>query len=325
MHVDLDTQARAAWPDIAARAGMAHDGWSLLRLSRRQDGDISRIAFLAQHPNAGQYTYKFQQLPHDQEHYVRDYQRYVRAFESFDATPTLRIVAPVFCHPGFQASIFRFVQGRPVSAWMNDRTMGHVQKLDLLRHVGQWLARYHLSQPIAPRVFKPKYTLDFYSQVQCDIIAGRTQVPAKQLFLKGIQKLHDIAPEFADQSTIAAAQHGDFHLGNVIYDGTCLTGIDISQDQVGPIGYDVARVLLHYSILQQNASRLPHEIIPQRQVDAFFSGYDLARADDPSVQFLLYARILATLLQIPQAKGDRTDAKQRTLQRIKPIAKDVFT
>ena len=47
-------------------------------------------------------------------------------------------------------------------------------------------------------------------------------------------------------------------------------------------------------------------------------------ADDPSVQFLPYAKILGSLVNVPQRRNERSKTNQKTLERLRPIARAAF-
>ena len=46
--------------------------------------------------------------------------------------------------------------------------------------------------------------------------------------------------------------------------------------------------------------------------------------DDPSVQFLPYAKILGSLVNVPQRRNERSKTNQKTLERLRPIAQVAF-
>lgn len=118
--------------------------------------------------------------------------------------------------------------------------------------------------------------------------------------MRGIAKLADIAPQYAGIETVAAIQHGDFHLRNLIWQNGQIAGVDISKDQIVPVGYDIAKIQLDFtSVFHSNVALPRGQIIHADTKKAFFQGYSLVQASDPSVNFLLYARILATLRTVP--------------------------
>ena len=112
---------------------------------------------------------------------------------------------------------------------------------------------------------------------------------------------------------------------NLIFDGTCLTRINISKNQPAPVGHDIARLLLDYTAILRSSEDLESgQIIPADAIEAFFGGYRLVGPDDQSVQFLPYAKILGSLVSVPQRRNDRSKTKQKTLERLRPIAQVAF-
>jgi hypothetical protein len=117
--------------------------------------------------------------------------------------------------------------------------------------------------------------------------------------LHGVERLSELAAKYSDQPTVSAVQSGDFHMRNLIFDGTCLTRINISKNQPAPMGHDIARLLLDYTAILRSSKDLESgQIIPADANEAFFGGYRLVGPDDPSVQFLPYAKILGSLVSV---------------------------
>ena len=58
---------------------------------------------------------------------------------------------------------------------------------------------------------------------------------------------------------------------NLIFDGTCLTGTNISKNQPAPVGYDIAWLLLDYKAILRSSEDLENgQIIPADAIEAFF-------------------------------------------------------
>ncbi|MEM6310828.1 MAG: phosphotransferase [Pseudomonadota bacterium] len=215
------------------------------------------------------------------------------------------------------------MDGQPVSETIQTCTTRRAQ-LAVLTKCGAWLDAFHRCQ-FERRRFRPGHTLKYYGTLRQDIETRKQSVPARGLFLQGIDRLSDVAPRCAGFETIAAVQHGDFHLRNLIWRDGQVAGIDISKDQLAPVGYDIAKVLLDFTSVFSSAEKLPEGgLVHSDTLEAFFKGYRLVDAQDPSVNFLMYARILATLFTVPAHQNDRNTAKKRTLRRLKPIALHAF-
>ena len=224
-----------------------------------------------------------------------------------------------------QASLTTYAEGLPFSEFMRDATDDHTRQLELLQHAGEWLDAYHRTKVSETRIFQPKHAVSYYHDLSERIQSGDLKVAAKPLILHGVERLSELAAKYSDQQTVSAVQYGDFHMCNLIFDGTCLTGINISRNQPAPVGHDIARLLLDYTAILRSSKELENgQIIPADAIEAFFRGYRLVGPDDPSVQFLPCAKILSSLVNVPQRRNERSKTNQKTLERLRPIAQVAF-
>ncbi|SMC96946.1 aminoglycoside phosphotransferase family protein [Primorskyibacter flagellatus] len=323
---ELEIQSERAFGDFASGAGLPRTGWTLTRLSKRDDPAISRISYLAEHEDCGRFTYKYQLRPLEPHGFTTEYRMQSTAFDLFPHSDHLTVPEPVYLDARQQASLMTYIEGRPLSEFMREASFDRAAQLVLLEHAGRWLDAYHRAGGPETRGFQPQHTVGYYQRLRNQITTGEIKVAAKPLFLKGIAKLAQLEPGFQGRETVSAVQHGDFHMRNLIFDGHRMACIDFSKDQRAPVGFDIGKILLDYtSILRSEADLRPGQVIPDDAMEAFFRGYTLVGRNDPSVEFLLYARILATLVHVPQKQSDRTDAKQRTLIRLRPIAQKAFS
>ncbi len=322
---ELDRLAQDAWAHVVRAAGLPDTGWTFTRLSRRDDPHIASLTQLARHPDAGAFTYKFQLRPHAPDGFAHHFELQQRAFDAFPHSKELTTPKPMFLDAERGVSLMQYVEGQPVSDAIKDAANAPSQQRDLLRRCGVWLDAFHRSQEVDTRKFRPARIVQSHEAQRDAILAGDMSVAAQPLYLKGIRKLAEIAPKYAGAPTVGAVQHGDFHLRNLIIGDGQLAGIDFTKGNTAPVGYDIAKILLDFTALFRDPTDLkPGQIIHDATLDAFFDGYTLVGRDDPSVAFLLYVRILSTLLTVPAKKWQRTDAKLRTLNRLRPIARHAF-
>ena len=320
---ELDRLAEVNWAHVKEGAGLPHKGWKLKRLSRRDDPRISSVTQLAVHRDAGRFTYKFQLRPERPERFAKHFRMQQEAYETFPHSDEFTMPETVYLDETLQVSLLRFLDGQPMSDAIKACRSVDAQH-DLLARCGAWLDMFHRSSH-DKRPFRPSHTLKYYEGLRAQIESDEIQVAAPKLYLRGIDRLREIAPDFAGRETVGARQHGDFHLRNLIWNAGQVGGIDVSKDGVTPIGYDVAKILLDFTTVFRESADLPAgAIVHPETAAAFFSGYKLVTADDPSVQYLLHSRILATLNTVQAAARERTEAKQRTLERLRPIARNAF-
>lgn len=322
---ELDKLAKAAWADTLGTLGFPTKGWDVSTLSRRDDPHISRISLLVSHAQKGMFTFKFQLRPQAEQDFADQYAMQEQTFKSFPQSETLGVAEPVFVDASQHVSLLRYMAGDTLTHAMHDAAEDVEKQLDLLRQCGQWLDAFHRSAPTDARPLQPKFTLNLYGNLKSQITSGETKVAVPDLILKGIETLFEQAPVFEGKPTMAAVQHGDFHMQNLIYDGVRLSGIDISKNQVAPVGYDIAKLLLDYTIDMRGAGDLSSgQVVPEDAIDAFFDGYTLVGPDDPSFRFLIIARVLGTLNLVPANPSERSLGKERTLSLLTPIAQTAF-
>ncbi len=319
----VEREALAQWPGLLEQAGFPSGGWRLTSLSARDNPAIARASLLAEHPEAGRYTYKFQLRPEARDSFAAHFAKQAELWEAFPHSDSLTLPRPIALHRSAQASLSTHIDGQPFSETMHEADRD--TQLQLLGRAGAWLDAYHRCDIDERRNFQPAHTLAYYEGLRAQIREGSLVPAARGLFLRGIDRLAEIAPDFEGRETVSAIQHGDFHMRNLVFDGTRLAGIDISRTTPAPVGHDIAKILLDFTTVLRSAEELsPGEIVPEEVREAFFHGYTLVGPDDPGAGFLIHARLLATLQHIPSERADRSDAKQRTLQRLRPFAKRAF-
>lgn len=155
-----------------------------------------------------------------------------------------------------QASLTTYAEGLPFSEFMRDATDDHTRQLELLQHAGEWLDAYHRTKVSETRIFQPKHAVSYYHDLSERIQSGDLKVAAKPRILHGVERLSELAAKYSDQQTVSAVQYGDFHMRNLIFNGTCLTGINISRNQPAPVGHDIARLLLDDTAILRSSKEL---------------------------------------------------------------------
>ena len=256
---------------------------------------------------------------------VRQFKWNQRLFSDFPKSDEIGTLEPVLLDEEGHASLTKYVEGTTLSSAARKLEGDKEGQNELLRRTGLWLDAFHRMQIDERRVFHPKYTVGFYQGIRNDILAGRTQVATKELFLRGIDHLETIAPQFEGRQTVSAVQHGDFHSRNVVVSDQKIIGIDLTSTTPGPVGYDIARLLVDFTgVTGRVRDAKPGMPVPQDMIDAFFDGYSLVGPDDPGLGILQFARVLGDLLLVPAQSHYRSAGKTRTLKRLRPVAKNAF-
>ncbi|MEL6690773.1 MAG: phosphotransferase [Pseudomonadota bacterium] len=189
-----------------------------------------------------------------------------------------------------------------------------------LTRLGAWLAAFHRATLVEERQFKPAFNIKY---IERQLSAGKN-IHQRKAFEACAKSVLSALPAFANQKTIAAAQHGDANLHNFIWDGEALWGIDFTNPDAAPIGYDVARALLHYAVNFADHSKLrPGEAVHHAALEAFFEGYDLADPDDPSIQTMLRARLVNDWVRFPASRLKQPISQQIRFARAKAVLENI--
>lgn len=192
---------------------------------------------------------------------------------------------------------------------------------DWLRRLGSWLAAFHRATRVEQRRFQPTFNIRFIERLMAD---RKLDICERPTFEACAEAVLDTLPAFEGQATQTAAQHGDANLNNFIWDGNALWGLDFSNPDVAPVGYDVARALLHYAVNFADMDKLPRgRILPRREWDAFFEGYDFAGPDDPSIQTMLRARLVNAWVRFPGARHKMPLVQQLRFERAKAVLENL--
>ena len=244
--------------------------------SKHEEKDRARISYLVEHPNLGLLKYQLQLRARAQAAFAAHYLRLEKTSRAFQRTGRLSLIKPMCLDIANQASLTTYAEGLPFSEFMPDATEDHAKQLELLQLAGEWLDAYYRTKVSEIRIFQPKHAVNYYHDLGEKIQSGDLKVAAKPLILHGVERLSELAAKYSDQPTVSAVQYGDFHMRNLIFDGTYSTRINISKNQPAPVGHDIARLLFDYTAILRSSEDLESEqIIPADAIEAFFGGYRL--------------------------------------------------
>lgn len=322
---ELERFAREKWLLIRQAADLPETGWRLGLMSKRDDPGIARIVMLAEHRGGERLTFKVQLRPQNPETFQDEFDHQKEVATIFPRSAAYSVARPVFVLPEHQCALFEYVEGDILRDRMHLAIRDKVAQADLLKRAGCWLDALHRTRTAERRVLNSGHILNRFAKIRDEISSGQIDVPAKKLFLQGVSHLEIIARQNVGRETLACIRHGDLHMGNVIVSDTHVGGIDFSPKGTALVGYDISRLLFDYTRRIRNVDDIPRgHIVPPDALEAFFDGYKLVDANDSSVRMLLFAQILQAWLLIPKDPKERTNAKQLTLDQIKPIARNGF-
>ena len=127
--------------------------------------------------------------------------------------------------------------------------------------------------------------MNYYHELSEKIQTEDLKFVAKPFILRWVERLSEFATKYSNQQTVSAVQYGDFHMRNLIFDGTCLTETNISRNPPAPVSDEIARLLLDYTAILRSSKELENgQIIPAYAIEASFGGYRLFGQCPPAPQ-----------------------------------------
>lgn len=297
--------------------------WKVSKLHAREDAQVARCVLKLVGPGVA-YSFKHEKSPVNRQRYAKVFQHQQDAFQRFPRISGLAMSEPIRVDAMRQCSIFRYVDGHNLRDHLTYFCPTRELQLEMLERVGKWLDHFHRSSIEERRKFHPNWTKNRYLDLRNSAEAGRLKVPETKLFTDCIDVIERLAPELRGQETISALPHGDFHAGNLIWDGETLTGIDLGSGGATPVGHDINKFLIDHVRRFCSVEELaPGQLHPDDVKEAFFSGYKLVEPSDPTVRLFALTQLIETWMLIPDDKLKRSEAKQTCLAQIRPIAKSL--
>ncbi|SIS52320.1 Phosphotransferase enzyme family protein [Roseivivax lentus] len=315
---ELTRAALALWPGLAAEIGERPEAWQVSELARREDARVARILLRLSRDGADPMVLKHEARPRRPADFAHAMEMHLAAMEALpEGVPAL-----LAADPEAQVCLMAHAPGPNLSVALRD---GRADHASLLVRAGAWVSGFHRGGFGERRIFQPKFTLRYLGQIVSEVEAHARQVADRAAFLDAARALMARQAAFEGQQTVSARTHGDLHLRNLIVGPQTVWGIDFAGGNQAPVGHDIARLLVDYATLYAPLDRIaPGAVLPAEAQAAFFAGYDLVGADDPSVRLLLRHRVLADWWGLPAHSGSRSAAQDRRYRRLMPLAARVF-
>ncbi|WP_353473464.1 phosphotransferase [Salipiger sp. H15] len=316
---DLGRAALAHWPVLARELGLDPASWRPAPLARREDARVARILLCLDGPEGRRLVLKHELRPDDPAKFTAAMAAHLEVQEAYAAGVPALLAFDV----ERRACAMEFLEARPLSVLLEGAPLA--EQAALLRRAGAWMGGFHRALPGERRVFQPKHTLGFLRGVMAEVASGARAVAEPERFISCAGALCADQARYEGRGTLTARTHGDLHLRNLVLGEAACWGIDFAGGRVVPVGHDIARLLADYAILHAPKEAIPAgEVLPPEALGAFFAGYGLVTAEDPSVQLLLRNRVLAEWWGLPARPEDRGPAQARRWAGVQALAGRVF-
>lgn len=298
--------------------------WKVSKIYTREDAQVARCVLKLIGPGVA-YTFKHEKAPIHRARFAKTFERQLAAFQGFPLVAGMAIAEPMRIDAKRQCAIFRYVEGQNLRDHLTYFCPTRELQLQMVERAGAWLDHFHRSTMEDHRRFYANHARNRYLDLRNDVEAGRLSVPETPLFTACIDALEQLAPNLRGQETVFALPHRDFHAGNLIWDGTTLTGIDLGAGTAAPVGQDINKFLIDYVRRFCAAEELaPGQLCPDDVKEAFFSGYRLVGPDDPSVRLYAWGQMAEAWKLIPADKLKRAQSEQDCLTQLRSIAKQAL-
>lgn len=312
-------QIEAAWRTLATAAGRQPGAYTLSGEWRKTDARRDHV--VRRYDGAHEaVVFKMVGKPADAKLFQSLLEAQVRAAEGMAGADQS---VPEVLEADLEARAFlmRAVAGRTVY----DLLERGGDPAECLERGGRWIAAFHRATFAETRTFQPKFMRNHIAHLLEQQAKGEISIAQPAAFRRHAEVAIALAGQFEGRKTASAATHGDMNLRNILLDGPRGHGIDFSASHNAPVGFDVARFLLHYVGVFAELEAVPKgDVIAPDLLAAFFQGYDLVQADDPSVQYLLRVRLLMDWASLPSAAFDRSLPQRRRLDRLLHLADRTF-
>jgi tRNA A-37 threonylcarbamoyl transferase component Bud32 len=311
----------SVWSRLADEAGLETEGWSVHRLSAREDARVSRDLFRLSR-GGHDIVLKQQIRPRDPEGFMAAMAAHLDVNAHFPDDPMAAVPTLLAVDTETQSCLMSFAEGRTLSDCLERANPG--DQGTHLERAGLWLDRFHRARLGTARIFQPKFTYRYLDTILAEEAAGQRPIAEAQRFRKAASRFKDMRPRFEGQETVAAKLHGDLHMRNLLLGGP-VWGLDFHEAGASPVGHDIARLLVDVATLRADHSAVvPREVLPLSLLSAFFRGYTLVQETDPSVQMLLRHRVLAEWWGLPAEQRGRSPAQSRRFDRLMSLVSRVF-
>ncbi|KIN74443.1 phosphotransferase [Sulfitobacter guttiformis] len=315
----LKIEAHRLFCELGAQAGLAVTDYRCG--AEWIKDDRNRLHIVQRYDNSGapSVVLKFAQRPVDKEAFGRilDAHHGAQAALSGSELNTVpQILAEDRCA---QAYLMQYIAGDTFLELCRNQS----NHTPLLRKAGAWLAAFHGGTFQQKRPFQPRFMVRHMGKLAGQMRVGERRISGQGQFITYADRIGEFAGTAEGHIGTIAAKHGDLNAHNILISDHATAGFDFLGTDNAPVAYDIARFLQSYTQLVGDMDDLKTgHAVPQRAWDAFFSGYDLVGADDPTVIFLSKVQILTDWNRMQ----DKTTLKSLLrLERLKEIARQAFT
>lgn len=311
-----DPDSATLWRRLAQEAGVAPDGFVVAREWRNRTAQRDQVVRRMARGDVA-LIFKHVRRPSDPAPFLTALTAQMHAAEVMtgpDSAPEV-----LAADPEARACVMVCVPGRNLHDMLSD---GGAQA-PILARAGGWIHAFHSATFAERRIFQPRFMRDHLRHLVRQIAGQEIAVAKPRAFVRHAARVIDMADAYEGRETRSARTHGDMNLRNILLDGDRAWGLDFTAAHNAPVGFDIARFLLHHAALFGDPPP-EGQVVRKEVLSAFFDGYTGVGADDPSVQYLLRVRLLMDWAAIPADSAAQTGPQARRLRRLARLARSAL-
>lgn len=321
MNGALEMRADKIWPELAEQAGLEPASYAPTRIWTKAEPARAQIVRRYEADGQDGVIFKFVMLPDDPKRFKTTLSAQMNAAEALAGHHTCGVPNILAADLEMQALIMEEVRGKTPLQLLRDGR----DPRNILRRAGQWMAAFHRASFAEKRQFQPRFMSNHIGHLLKQAQSGQIAVADFSLFESYAKAVVAHAALYEKRTTKSARTHGDMNLHNLLLDGGRGWGVDFAADRNAPVGYDIARFLLHFvGTCLDPEDYVRGHVVPPYLMEAFFKGYDFVAPDDPSVQYLLKVRLMMDWVALPERAYSRSRAKEARLRNLQTLAHGVL-
>lgn len=314
----VQERTRALWPGIAAGAGLSAGGARFRRLqvnSRRED---LRCVLQITTGAGAEYVLRADFGSGASVRFARHLERHGAAARALRDVPGVSVPQILWQDPARGLVLMEFAPGDTGAREVAMTGYGLGRRETVFQRAGQAVAALHRVSAVGERQFWPKPFLARVADQAREVRDGAMAVPRPKRFVGLCAYLHRQGRRARGHRYLAAVEHGDLHLRNMLISPDQVSFIDFSNDGGSFPQRDLASLWLANcpDLLAQAGQAAGFGGVADADWQAFARGYGSDPAEDPVFGFFYGLRLLRIWRQLAARPQPLDHRSQRQLQAV---------
>ena len=322
----VQAQAEALWPQIATQLGLPVSDARFRRLQVNSRRQLQRSVLEITAAGGQRYVLRADIGVPLSDHFERVLDRHIAAAQNLRARPGISAPEVLWRAPDSPCFLMEYAPGDTAFRTLDATDYGLGNRADVLHQLGQAVAGLHDVSALGTRQFWPKSLLARVTDQARAARSGQLKLPRPHKFLGLCALLHRLGRAARGREFIAAVEHGDLHLRNILMSPERVSFIDFSNHKGIFPQRDLATIWLANcpDHLARDGRAPGYGLVAQADWQAFQAGYGQDLVGDPVFRFFYALRLFNAWLllvkqhgaaEVPAEPGLGERAQEKTLRR----------